>query len=562
MKGETQHYEKLRRNIVGILAVVALAPVLLLAAVNYAEFQASFTAETQAPFISMVGKGKNSFELFLAERSSTVSLIASAYSFEELSTPQTLRHIFQAMQSEFTGFTDVAVISEEGILVAYAGPGQQLQKELMGKDYSQQEWFHKVQAQNRYVSEVIEGYRQYPHVLIAVQRHSPDGRSWVVRAAIDTTPFSRLIADMSLEPGSDAFLVNRSGVLQTDSVHYGKSLAQFPLAVPPPSYEASITKAVDEQGNAVLMAYSYLRNADYVLIATKPARNMLQSWLLLRTDILLIFLGGALCIYYVAAKSVDKLISRLRESDLKRDQAFSQMEHAQKLSSIGRMAAGVAHEINNPLAIINEKAGLMHDLLSLGEDFPRKEQFLRQIQAIHTAVARCRDITHRMLGFARRMEVKIESLDINEMLEETLLFFKKEAQHRNVHIVEELEPALPKIRGDRGQLQQVILNVLNNALAAVGENGQVTISTMQKESNTIALCIKDNGCGMSEETKQHIFEPFYTTKGNEGTGLGMSIIYGIIQRHHGEITVESELGKGTLLTICLPISNTLQEEQA
>ncbi len=542
-------YDALRRKIVLIMAAAALIPLLILAALNYAEFQAAFTREAQTPFRSMVGKGKNSFEMFLAERSSTVSFIASVYSYAELADADTMKRIFAVMQKEFSGFVDLGLINDSGLLVNYVGP----HKELQGVDYSGQDWFHKVKSRNLFISEVFEGFRRSPHMVVAVRHSSENGQAWIVRATIDTVSFNRMIAAMNLEPGSDAFLVNRQGILQSDSMYYGKALDKISLPMPAPSYESNVLKTGDSAGNSILLAYSYFSDANFVLMAVKPLPGILHSWFMLRTDLLIIFCAGALGIYFAAARGVGQLIARLRESDEKREQAILQMEHSQKLSSIGRLAAGVAHEINNPLAIINEKSGLLSDYLEMEPDFPRRESFSTQISAISAAVARCRDITQRMLGFARRMDVKIEALDINAMLKETLLFLEKEASYRKVSIVQELDPNLPKPSGDRGQMQQVFLNVLSNALAAVDEGGQTIIRTYAKDEKHIAVEFADNGCGMDEATMKHIFEPFYTTKKEGGTGLGMFITYGIVKRCGGEIEVDSEVGRGTVMTVILPL---------
>ena len=544
-----EHYRALKRKIVLIMAAAAIIPLIILAAINYTEFQSAFMREVQTPFRSMVSKTKTSFELYLAERSSTVSLIASIYAYGDLADQRTLRRIFLAMQKEFSGFADLGLIDEQGRLVNYVGP---YYKELEGVDYSGQDWFNKVRMHGRYISEVFSGFRHVPHVVIAVRHSTEDGQSWIVRATLDTTQFAKIIASMNLEPGSDAFLLNRDGVLQTDSALFGKALEPIPLGMPAPVYEATIMETKDTRGKPLLLSYAYIPETDFVLMAVKTAEGMLQSWLLVRTDLLVIFVFSALCIYFVAARSVEQLIERLRKSDEDREKAMLQMEHTQKLSSIGRLAAGVAHEVNNPLAVINEKAGLMQDILEMEKDFPRRDMFTAQLASITAAVKRCKDITHRMLGFARRMDVKIEQLNVNDMLRETLTFLEKEAQHRNVAIVQELDENLPAVPCDRGQLQQVFLNILTNALAAVPDGGETVIRTFARDKN-VAVSFKDNGVGMDEETKRHIFEPFFTTKGEEGTGLGMSIIYGIVKRHGGDIEVESEPGLGTTITVVLPL---------
>lgn len=546
-------YAKLRNKIVLIIAAASLLPVLLLAAINYNEFRRTFTSETQTPLRTMVSKSKNSLELFIAERSSTMSLIASAFSYEELADPRTLRRIFFVLQKEFAGFVDLGLISEQGVLINYVGP----HKELQGVDYSGQEWFHKVRFQNRFISEVFTGFRMLPHVVIAVQHITETGARWVVRATIDTEQFAKFLSAMQFEPNSDMFLLNSRGILQTDSLNYGKTLEKFPLPMPATGHETRIVQADDQHGRPVVIASCRLADSDFVLMAVKQDVQALQMWFMLRTDLLVVFLLGMCVIYAVAAKSVDGLMRRLKESEEKREQALLQMEHSQKLSSIGRLAAGVAHEINNPLAVINEKAGLLSDILELEADFPRRGQFADNLQAVAVAVQRCRDITHRMLGFARRMDVKVEELDINAVLKETLLFFEKEAAHRNVAIVRDLDEELPKIRCDHGQLQQVFLNILNNALAAVEQGGETRVHTRRHGQDAVAVSFTDNGSGMSEETRKHIFEPFFTTKKEQGTGLGLSIIYGIVKRHGGEIMVESELGKGTTVTVVLPLTPAL-----
>ena len=191
------------------------------------------------------------------------------------------------------------------------------------------------------------------------------------------------------------------------------------------------------------------------------------------------------------------------------------MQHSHKLSSIGRLAAGVAHEINNPMAVINEKAGLMKDLIDYTTNFPNKDKFLSQVNAIIQSVQRCRTITHRLLGFARRMDVETEILDVNEVVKETLGFLEKEALHRNIKMGVSLAPDLSRISSDRGQLQQIFLNILNNAFAAVQDGGDISITTWERDLDTVGISIHDTGCGMSEEALKHIFEPFFTTKKGE-----------------------------------------------
>lgn len=240
----------------------------------------------------------------------------------------------------------------------------------------------------------------------------------------------------------------------------------------------------------------------------------------------------------------------------------SQLVEAEKLATIGKFSAGVAHEINNPIAIINEKAGLMKDILEMTEDFRHKEKFLNLINAIFDSVSRCRTITHRILGFARRTDITPEFININDAIKEVIGFVEKELLYRSINLVMKLKEDLPKIKSDKGQLQQVFLNIIRNAIDAVEDGGIVEISTDIKDENMARIFFKDNGHGIPEENLKHIFDPFFTTKEREkGTGLGLSISFGIIINLGGNILVESKVNKGTLFTVEIPLDSEITRNE-
>jgi len=249
------------------------------------------------------------------------------------------------------------------------------------------------------------------------------------------------------------------------------------------------------------------------------------------------------------------VVNRIRKADQEIEDAMAKTEQASKLASIGRLAAGVAHEINNPLAIINEKAGLMKDILEMSGDLQQnKEKFLGLISAIFDSVNRCSTITHRLLGFARRMEITFEVIDLNDVIKEVIGFLEKEIAFRNIRLELKLKEDLPKIESDKGQLQQVFLNIINNAVDAIEEGGLIEVSTRVKDKNTVLVSIRDTGSGIPKNKLKSIFEPFYSTKEKgEGTGLGLFISYGIMKKLGGIILVESELNKGTTFTVEIPI---------
>ena len=541
-------YSVLRRNIFILMILVTIVPLVIMAGINYHEYQAGLKQEILNPLKATVSRTTHSFDLFFAERLSAVSFVASAYGYDDLVDEKSLGRIFRVMREEFGEFVDLGVINAQGIQLAYVGP-----YDLKGRDYSKQNWFHQAQIKGTYISDVFMGYRKFPHIAFAVQRWDKKGQRWILRATIDTGRLNKFVASMGLDGASDAFLLNKEGVLQTPSRFYGKTLEKFPLELPPVTYQANVIEIVDGQGERAFFAYTYFADYPYILAVVKQRAEVMKSWYSMKTELVVIFLVSVIVIFLVVFRLTDLLVKRLQESEEKREAAFREMEHTHKLSSIGRLAAGVAHEINNPIAIINEKAGLMKDLIEYADAFPQKEKFLAITDSILNAVNRCGSITHRLLGFARRMDVSIEILDVGDVVKETLTFLEKEALYHNIHLQLEFAEGLPGVASDRGQLQQVFLNLLNNALAAVEDGGVITISTQAKDPETVAVTIRDNGCGMSAETLEHIFEPFFTTKGARGTGLGLPITYGIIKKLGGDIEVQSKPGEGTAITVLFPV---------
>ena len=227
----------------------------------------------------------------------------------------------------------------------------------------------------------------------------------------------------------------------------------------------------------------------------------------------------------------------------------------ERLAALGTLAAGVAHEINNPLAIIGENAGLIKDLFTFKEEYARHEHLHKMIDPVLHSVARAGKITRRLLTFARNLDAAVEPVNLEETVREVLSFLNKEAEHRGIHIqVESLSDDMPIIQSDRGKLEQIFLNIVNNAFAAVADDGHLWIELARHGADEVQIRFRDDGHGIPPEDLEHIFEPFFSTKTDQGgTGLGLSITCNLTHEIGGRMQVESEVGKGTCFTIRLPL---------
>jgi PAS domain S-box-containing protein len=245
----------------------------------------------------------------------------------------------------------------------------------------------------------------------------------------------------------------------------------------------------------------------------------------------------------------------LRDVTEKRMQELQLMQ-AEKLSSIGVLAAGVAHEINNPLSSV---AGYAEALLrrikdeeTLAED-PRFEVFPKYLQVIIRESYRCKGIIDCLLSFSRKSDGSISTINVNEILIEVLELIRYKARYEKIEIQTDLQSDLPDILGDPTGLRQVCMNLLINAHQAISGAGFVEISTRMTEQSMVVLQIRDSGCGIAKDAIDQIWDPFFTTKNvGKGIGLGLAVTYNIIKRHGGEISVESQVGRGSKFTVRIP----------
>jgi signal transduction histidine kinase len=241
-----------------------------------------------------------------------------------------------------------------------------------------------------------------------------------------------------------------------------------------------------------------------------------------------------------------EIVQRLKESQ-------EQLVHAEKLASLGQLAASIAHEINNPLAGVLTYTKLLAKKIS--GDTLEKGAALDYLSKMESEVGRCSRIIRNLLDFSRQSEPTLRLVDVNQVIEQVLAMVGHQAQLQNVDVVRELSPSLPKVTADSDKLQQVFTNLTLNAIQAMSGGGRLTLRTSVANSQ-VRIDVQDTGCGISKENLSKLFTPFFTTKEKgSGVGLGLAVVRGIIERHKGEVKVQSEVGKGTTFSVCLGVDD-------
>lgn len=547
----SSEHQVLRRKLLTTFLSFSLIPLFVLGFFLYSQFSISYKDKVLEGLRMLVENRKSAIELFFEERVSQLSTLAHSLEFEKISDENYLLRLFNIMQARSKSYIDIGIIDQEGNHVAYIGP----HPELKDANYKNEEWFHSVMSSGLYISDVYRGFRWIPHVIIAVTVRERD-KTWIMRATINLDIIENIVRSAQVGRTGDAYLINRNNILQTHA-RFSGAILQQPEG---PDYSRTTSTRLEElpcKNGVCFYGATFIPLTHWVLVVVESPQEQLSPLLRARDWGGILFVLAVAVIVsgtFVTTRAImKKLEQTAREKAISDDMAFQ----SNKMAALGKMAAGIAHEINNPLAVIGEKAGWVKDILEK-EDLannPQMQEINDSVAKIEYHVDRARKVTHRLLGFARRMEPVREQVEINNLLLETLAFLKNEAHFRDIGLVTDLDPQVPMITSDASQLQQVFLNIVNNAVDAIDRDGEVTISTQfDPHAHEIRILFKDTGPGIQQSNLDKIFDPFFTTKEpGKGTGLGLSISYQIIENLGGTISVASKEGKGTTFTVTLPV---------
>ena len=321
--------------------------------------------------------------------------------------------------------------------------------------------------------------------------------------------------------------------------------------------QVGLLKTKDSAGRDTIFTAVSVNSSQWLLVVARPAADTYGQLVSIYTTAVVTTIAGAVAVLVLALILSVWVVSRLVGKQGQPGTMSHAMVETDKLSSIGELATGVAHEINNPVAVMIEEAGWVQDLLEDQniEDAKNQGEIRRALEQIQVHGKRCKEITSKLLSFAKKTAATVEDVQLNELLEELVAVSSQSAKSIEVDIRTRFEDPLPIIRANYPELQQIFLNIINNALDAMdGRGGELALAT-RRDHDFIEVMVSDTGAGISGPDLHRIFDPFFSTKPvGRGTGLGLSICYGFVNQMGGRIEVESELDVGSTFKIYLPIA--------
>jgi len=546
-------YKDMQKMLLVVMILVPAIPFLASLAIGYSSYRASMErsafhvaeriAEDHAILISS----------FLDERRIDLESILSTVPVTSLLEQDQLDRVFQSLQRTSKTFIDIGLIDENGVQKSYAGPF-----DLVGKQYSHQPWFSKTLQSGSYVSDVYLGYRHRPHFTVAVAAGEGKGR-WVLRATVDQGLFGDLVQGVSIGETGEAFIVNDAAVLQTIKRSGGTIL----------SVEESSQCLLDQEGVSTglhgeyICAVAPIKGTLWLLVVRQKTSEAFAEFDWAARTIALVSLAGGIFIVSLAILVSSRVVAILRSKEAERREMENHLLRAARLAELGEMSAGFAHEINNPLQVMKSEIALMEmNAAALKEDQPLEEADKKELQSsleqVNFQIDRCAAITRSILKFGRYPGPENTAVDLHVYLPEVTLMMQRKAKVSGVDFSLIIPAEIPRVMADPGQLQQVLVNVLNNALQAIEERhgfegGVLRVSVSRTPPDLVQIEVEDNGSGMSRDVLAKIFNPFFTTKApGKGTGLGLSVCHAIMDGMGGGITAQSREGKGAVFTMTLP----------
>jgi two-component system NtrC family sensor kinase len=403
---------------------------------------------------------------------------------------------------------------------------------------------------------LLENLQQVIVYLLSEDQEAMDVKTERDSAEKKTGPrkVSQLLSKIAIGKGESIFIADTNDLLKNLAGCCERIQQKIVSSLSKNDNESQVFQIKNDVGQPLIVGRIKIPKTSLLLVIIQNEEYLLAGWNAPWIKLAGFYSIGVLFILVMVLATATYVINRIHVADEQRIMDLHKMEYHNKMTSLGRLSAGIAHEINNPLSIINEKIGLIKDLLVYQPDDLPVARLVTLLSDVADPIKRCGNVTHRLLNFGRHTETYFEPVDLSQLLYDIIDLLKKEAEFRNIDIYTKLPEQIPDITSNKGNLEQIFLNVMNNAFTAMQSGGRLDINVSNTHPDHVAISFEDTGCGIPEGDIRYVFEPFFSSKSTgTGTGLGLSVTYALAKELGGKISVTSTEGIGTRFTVEVPL---------
>jgi two-component system NtrC family sensor kinase len=539
------YFRSLWNTVVVSLLVAAFLPLLGLGGAVYVLTQQALKNEAVNALRVQVANHRDMIDQFLDERTADLKALAGSLGFGRLTEPGGIERAFRSLREGMPCFTDLGVIDGEGRHRAYAGP-----YDLMDRNYREHAWFAPALETGVYISDVYLGYRQVPHVIIAVGRQDADG-AWVLRATLDADFFDRFVSRSAGELKVDAYLIDRRGVFQTRPQAAGEIMGRSRFGEPPRFEEVRI----EDQGERIV-AMAWLKGVPWLSVVEVKRADVYAALQRVRWIVLLTFVLGVFLIVPTVLLTTNQMVLRLEAKRTSLQFLDRQLQQASKMASASRLSQGALEDITDSLANIHAASQWLRVLAGRPQAAPvDPEEVSGTLEQIDAEIHRSEKAVKRGLDLGRPpVGPACIDFDLQASIAELLELMRRDLHFKRIRVTRSGGTAATMVCSDPEELRQVLQNLISNAVAATPEGGTIELRTEHTQER-LRVTVVDSGPGIPERDRAQIFEPLYTTK-PDGLGLGLTISRAILERLGGSLTVKNEPGRGAAFTLELPLGKS------
>jgi two-component system NtrC family sensor kinase len=534
------YFRRLFNSIVVALLAASFIPLLVIGGGMYYHTVSILEQKTLAALDAEISEHRETIDHFLTERTIDLKNLSGILEFEHLTAPGNLNKMFDTLQRQLPCFTDIGVIDDQGRHRAYVGP-----YDLLSRNYRETPWFKAIQTRDYVISDVFLGFRNDPHFIIAVKQVTSEG-FWILRATVDTAYFEGLVGEILRKRDGDAYIVNKDGTFQTTPRWGGKIMGQSEVKYVEPFNGVRL----EERGGKIVMM-AWLERAPWLCVAEFKREDIYSPLRSVRNVGIFVLVLGAMLIVLTVILTTNYLFSRLETK--RRNIRFldAQLQHSSRMASSMKLASGFVREVNETLSNMDLLLSWVDDLAQ--GDFSGEEsrtEVRESLKQVRSELVRARRATDKFLRSTQSSLPIIREVRVQGLLDEIAEFLDRELQFNRITVKREYQDSLPPVQSDPSQLRQIFQNLMLNAVTAIGKDGVITL-TAQGGEERVTIRVGDTGPGIPDWRLHKIFDPLFTIKA-DGTGLGLSIGAGILKKLGGKISVESEVGKGSVFTVEIP----------